>query len=95
MDVEDIQRRVLQLIRGRTSGTEDVDALGQFVLLGEDGVFDSVTALELVLAIEKEFGIVMNDDEVCPENLKTVERLVNFVKSALSRQGQSPSSTSS
>ncbi|HEV8723161.1 MAG TPA: acyl carrier protein [Candidatus Binatia bacterium] len=87
MDVAEIQNRLLQLVRGKINAAQDLDAESQFVLLGEDGVFDSVTALELVLAIEKEFAIVVKDDEVCPENLRNLECLVNFVASALSRRG--------
>jgi acyl carrier protein len=67
---------------------EDADAASAFVLLGEGGIFDSVSALELILAIEREFGIVVKDDEVRPENLRNIECLVNFVKSALARQSQ-------
>jgi acyl carrier protein len=86
MDVAEIQNRLLQLVREKINAAQDLDAESQFVLLGEDGVFDSVTALELVLAIEKEFAIVVKDDEVCPENLRNLECLVNFVASALSRR---------
>ena len=91
MDGAEIEKRVLQIIREKVSAAEDFGAEGQFVLLGEDGVSDSVTALELVLAIEKEFAIVVKDDEVCPENLRNLECLVNFVSSALSRRVQGSS----
>lgn len=91
MDAAQIQKRLLQLVREKIDAAEDLDAESQFVLLGEDGVFDSVTALELVLAIEKEFAIVVKDDEVCPENLRNLECLVNFVSSALSQRVQGSS----
>jgi len=55
-------------------------------LLGEEGAFDSVTALELLLALEKEFGIVVKDDDVQPANLRNLESIVNFVKAALARR---------
>ena len=42
-------------------------------------------ALELLLALETEFGIVMNDDDVQPQNLANVDRIVSFVKAALAR----------
>ena len=91
MDAAEIQNRLLQLVREKINAAQDLDAESQFVLLGEDGMFDSVTALELVLAIEKEFAIVVKDDEVCPENLRNLECLVNFVSSALSRRVQDSS----
>ena len=91
MDAAQIQKRLLQLVREKINAAEDLDAESQFVLLGEDGVFDSVTALELVLAIEKEFAIVVKDDEVCPENLRNLECLVNFVSSAIFQRVQGSS----
>jgi hypothetical protein len=48
---------------------------------------DSVLALELLLALETEFGIVMNDDNVQPRNLANVDRILSFVKAALARPG--------
>ncbi|HEX9787622.1 MAG TPA: acyl carrier protein [Candidatus Binatia bacterium] len=83
MDAEEIEKRVVQLVRETVP--ESGDLTGEFILLGEGGAFDSVTALQLVLALEKEFGIVVKDDDVQPENLRNLETIVNFVKSALSR----------
>lgn len=83
MDRVEIEKRVLRLVCETVP--ESGDLAGDFVLLGEGGAFDSVTALELVLALEKEFGIVVKDDDVRPENLRNVGSIVNFVKTALSR----------
>ena len=83
MDRVEIEKRVFQLVRETVP--ESGDLAGDFVLLGEEGAFDSVTALELVLALEKEFGIVVNDDDIQPENLRNVGSIVNFVKTVLSR----------
>jgi acyl carrier protein len=85
MDDKDIEMRVVRLVRATVPGLEHSDINGDFILLGEEGGFDSVTALELLLALEKEFGIVMKDDDVQPENLQNLASIVNFVKGALSR----------
>jgi len=71
MDAEEIEKRVVQLVRETVP--ESGDLTGEFILLGEGGAFDSVTALQLVLALEKEFGIVVKDDDVQPENLRNLE----------------------
>ena len=63
----------------------------ELVLLGEGGAFDSVTALELVLALEKAFGIVIEDENIRPENLKSIESIAAFVAAALSRQSHGAS----
>jgi acyl carrier protein len=85
MDDADIKERVARLVRETVPGSENCNLTEDFALLGEDGAFDSVTALQLLLALENEFGIVMKDDDVQPENLRNLERIVKFVKAALSR----------
>jgi acyl carrier protein len=84
MEAMEIERRVVQLVRETVPECGDLN--GDFVLLGEEGAFDSVTALELLLALEKEFGIVVKDDDVQPANLRNLESIVNFVKAALARR---------
>ena len=84
MDGEEIEQRVVRVVRATVP--ESADLSGEFVLLGEDGAFDSVSALELVLALEREFGIVVKDDDVQPENLRNLECIVKFVTLALTRQ---------
>lgn len=84
MEQAEIKDRVVELLRETVP--ESSDLTGEFVLLGEGGAFDSVTALELVLALEKEFGIVVKDDDIRPENLRNLESIVAFVSAALSRE---------
>lgn len=47
-------------------------------LLGE-GVLDSTGAMELVLFIEQSFGVAVDDHELVPENLDSIEQVVSFV----------------
>jgi acyl carrier protein len=61
------------------------------MLLGEDagfndttslldaGILDSTGAMELVAFLEKDFGISVQDMEIAPENLDSVERICAFV----------------
>ena len=86
MDLAEIHRRVLELVREKVPGAKNADPAIPLVLLGEDGIFDSVTALELIVAIEKEFAIVVKDDDVRPENLANVDSIVSFVQAELTRQ---------
>jgi len=89
MDRGEIQKRVVRVVREKFAGADDEAGQGPFVLLSEEGIFDSVTALELVLAIEKEFSIVIKDDDVRPENLGSLESIVRFIQAALLRQASS------
>jgi len=42
-------------------------------------VIDSTGVLELVGFLEEDFGIRIQDDELVPENLDTIDSIVQFV----------------
>ena len=45
----------------------------------DEGIMDSTAALELVDFIEKEFSITVDDEEVIPDNLDSIQNIVNFL----------------
>jgi acyl carrier protein len=45
----------------------------------EAGILDSTGAMELVAFLEKDFGISVQDQEISPENLDSVECICAFV----------------
>jgi len=47
----------------------------------DTGIIDSVGVLELVAFIEETFGFRVEDEELIPENLDSINRLVTYVKS--------------
>lgn len=47
----------------------------------ENGIIDSAGVLSLVVFLEDEFSISVEDDEIDPENLDSVENLVKFILS--------------
>jgi acyl carrier protein len=47
-------------------------------LLGA-GLIDSTGILELVTYLESEFGIVVQDEEIIPENLDSVDQITAYV----------------
>lgn len=46
----------------------------------ERGIMDSTGVLELVAFLESEFGLSVQDDELLPENLDSVSRIVAFAE---------------
>ena len=44
------------------------------------GIIDSMGVLELVGFLEEEFKITLDDDELVPENLDSVNRIVAFLE---------------
>ena len=49
----------------------------------EEGIIDSVGVLELVAFIEETFNFRVEDEEIVPDNLDSVDKLVAFVQSKL------------
>lgn len=45
----------------------------------QNGILDSMGILDLVGELEDEFGIVVDDDDLAPENFQTIEHLARFV----------------
>ncbi len=52
-------------------------------LLGRGIGIDSVEALRLVAAIENEYGLTLEDDELTPDRFRSVGALVAFVRQKL------------
>lgn len=46
----------------------------------EQGIIDSTGVLELVLFLEQKYDIGVNDSELVPENLDSIDNLVRFIE---------------
>ncbi|MGH9158488.1 MAG: acyl carrier protein [Vicinamibacteraceae bacterium] len=53
----------------------------------ENGIIDSTGVLELVGFLETRYGITVDDDELVPANLDTLNRLSAFVRRKLDGVG--------
>ena len=49
----------------------------------DGGIVDSVGVLELVAFLEETFGFTVEDEELIPENLDSIDKLVTYVDSKL------------
>jgi acyl carrier protein len=59
---------------GNDDGLQDTDQLRQ------KGIIDSTGVLELIAFVEKTFELTIDDREIIPENLDTIERIADFVQ---------------
>ncbi|MEP7311028.1 MAG: acyl carrier protein [Pseudomonadota bacterium] len=57
----------------------DSAALSDDVSLMQTGVIDSTGILELIMFLQEKFGIEVADEEMIPENLDSVDKIVAFV----------------
>jgi acyl carrier protein len=58
---------------------DDPSELPSSSSLIESGIIDSTGVLELVGYLEEQYGININDDELVPENLDSIDNIVAFV----------------
>ena len=59
--------------------TDDQSALVNSDSFLEKGILDSTGILEVIYFIEEEFGVKVEDDEMVPENLDSVDNIVAYV----------------
>ncbi len=59
--------------------TDDPSALDNSASLLENGTMDSTGVMEVINFLEEEFGITVEDEEMVPENLDSVDNIVAFV----------------
>ena len=48
--------------------------------LTAQGILDSTGALELVMHLEERYGVTVQDDEMHPDNLDSIEKIAAFVE---------------
>ena len=65
----------------------DLSALSDADSLLEVGILDSLGVLELVGFIERQYAVVVTEDEMMPENFDTVDAIVDFVQRRRSAAG--------
>jgi acyl carrier protein len=68
------------LIRGFVSDTFFVDSFGDSDSFLQTGIIDSTGMLELVAFVEQKFGIKLDDSELVPRNLDSLDNLCAFVE---------------
>jgi len=57
----------------------DLAALEDNASLLDRGIIDSTGVLEVIFFIEDTFGIAVEDSEMLPDNLDSIERIANFI----------------
>ena len=67
---------------GEASGLEDETS---FL---EEGIIDSTGMLELIMFLEESFHISVEDDELVPENLDSVQNITRYVDQKLAHKDQ-------
>jgi acyl carrier protein len=75
----DITSRVRQFITTNFY-VADPNALSNAAPLLDQGIIDSTGVLEVITFLESEFGVRVDDAEITPDNLDSIERIAAFVQ---------------
>ena len=87
----DISRRVkLTIVRALQLEIEPARLPDDEALFGDELGIDSIATLEIIFAIEAEFGIEVDDDDLRVELFAAVRALVDFVEARLAEPAPDP-----
>ena len=75
----ELQTQVRDFILENYLFTDDTSVLGLNESLLDRGIVDSTGMLEIIMFIEDELGVSVEDEEMIPENLDSVNRIAAFV----------------
>jgi len=83
---QNIKQQIVEFITTNFLFDESSNVLGEVDSLLETGVIDSTGVLELVAFIEETYGIKIDDEEIVPENLDSIENITLFVTQKISQR---------
>lgn len=80
----DNKDNILSRIEDVLSGLELLEGKGQLDestgLLGKGIGLDSIEIIQLVAALEEEFDLTIDDDDLLPDHFQTIGDLINFLQ---------------
>jgi acyl carrier protein len=74
-----VEQKVKEYIMDNFLFTDDESSLNNSDSFMEKGIVDSTGMLEIIYYLEDEFAIKVEDDEMIPENLDSVNNIAAFL----------------
>jgi len=74
-----VEEKIRNFILDNFIFSDEENALANNESFLDKGVLDSTGILEVIFFLEEEFKIKVNDDELVPENLDSVDNITAFV----------------
>jgi len=81
--VDPLKAKIREILSVRLKFSEAAEKWGDdAALFGPDGLgLDSIDALELVLGLQKEFGVLIEDKETATRVLASIDTIAGYVRS--------------
>ena len=73
------EKKVKEYILDNFLFTKDQNALANEDSFLNKGIIDSTGIMEVIMFLEEEFGITVDDEEMVPENLDSINNIVGFI----------------
>lgn len=81
----EIRERIRDFLRNELK--KDIAGVTDTESLLEAGILDSMGVVQLVALIERDYGLVVSDDDLMPENFDTIEAVESFITRSKRAQG--------
>ena len=75
----EVEQQIRRFIVDTFLFAEENPQLGNESSMLDEGIIDSTGVLQLVAFLESQFGIRVDDNELIPDNLDSVSRLIRFI----------------
>jgi len=79
VDQMEVQKKLKEFITETFLVGSDIAGIEDGDSFMEKEIVDSTGVLELTAFVETEFGITIEDNEMTPDNLDSIEKLVSFI----------------
>jgi acyl carrier protein len=77
-----VKEKIIGYMKRYLKGREAYDILDASLL--DEGIIDSVAVIEIVSFIEDTFGIKVEDEEIIPNNLDSINKIDSYVQRKIS-----------
>ena len=77
---KDIANIISQFVINNFLLSDQKDSINENISLYENRIVDSTGVLEIVDFLEETFGIKIEDDELVPDNLDSINKMSKFVQ---------------
>lgn len=75
-----VEEKIRNFILENYLFTDDQSALNNTDSFLDKGIIDSTGILELIFFMEQDLNVQVNDEEMIPDNLDSVNNIVNFIE---------------
>ena len=79
MDLTELKKQVREFVLSNFYVADQASVTDAMSLL-DQGIVDSTGVLEIIGFIETTLGVTVEDHEMLPENLESIERIARFVQ---------------